>query len=254
MQAILKGEDKALDQGVLSYPRLGSLTIGKGKLLDITVVDIGKRPHATLSVLEASRRSGRVIFSEDVPTGAIVGLRMTSCSSNLTCEPQTFGTRVAIPGRGSSATWSWKLTAHSPGPASVGISAATYAGTSSVILRTELVTINVQVPTTSAFERAQSARRRSHDVSNTVGLIGKTFALIVAAFTAIGALASGFLAIFRWLRRSKEKRKEKKAVVAARAEARRREQEKKQEQQEIARQKQEERERQKQDPAWQKPT
>src|SRR6266581_1740760 len=58
LQATLLHDDNALDQGVLSYPRSGALTTGDRKRLDVTVEDIGRHPHATLSVAEASRKSG----------------------------------------------------------------------------------------------------------------------------------------------------------------------------------------------------
>lgn len=70
----LEHDYRALDKGVLSYPRLGLLTPGKPVTLSVTITDIGRHPHVIFSAKEASRLSGRVVFSKDVPPAPLSDL------------------------------------------------------------------------------------------------------------------------------------------------------------------------------------
>jgi hypothetical protein len=83
-----------------------------------------------------------VVYPRDVPTGGIVGLRLT-CSASVYCQALS-SPRQAVIGF-SSQTWDWNLTPLEAGPQFVTMTATTYDGTSSIVVDEEVIPVSLTV-------------------------------------------------------------------------------------------------------------
>jgi hypothetical protein len=206
--ARLQADDKALDQGQLSYVRPGTLTTGTPAELRVTVQDIGLHPGHLLTIRDASSITGQVIYPRDVPTGGIVGLQITTCG-NLACQAQN-DARQAIVGKGSVASWEWLLTPRNAGAALVVIRASTYDGNSSTVLREEIVDIRLTTKASPALRHHRQAQHRSHEITATKNFIDTAAGLITTIGGAVVVVAGGVTWVLA--RRQKKKKKKKKTT------------------------------------------
>lgn len=207
--ARLQADDKALDQGQLSYVRPGTLMTGAPAELRVTVQDIGLHPGHLLTIRDASSTTGQVIYPRDVPTGGIVGLQITTCG-NLACQAQS-DTRQAIVGKGTGASWEWRLTPRNPGPALVVIRASTYDGNSSTVLREEIVNIRLTTKASPALRHHRQAQHRSHEITATKNFIDTAAGLITTIGGAVVVVAGGITWVLARRKKKKKKRKKKPA-------------------------------------------
>jgi hypothetical protein len=178
----LLADDKALDRGMLKYQAPRSLATGAGAVLTVQVTDLGR--HAESSALP--RYHGWVVYPDDVPTGAILGVR-ASCS-DLTCAAQS-ATRQSVLVPGESVGWSWQLSGQAPGTAHIWLVATTYDQNSNISLHeTQPIEITVVVTATPGYW----ATKIGNVMKAVIGLVG------------FGALVTAAGWIWRRLRRKKQ--------------------------------------------------
>jgi hypothetical protein len=108
----------ALDSGILGYQAPVTMQTGAQATLVVEVTDIGKGVPGT-----TQPPSGFVYARQDVPTGAIVGVQ-ASCQ-DVTCATDSSG-RQPVLTSAMTGTWSWTISAQSPGTAQVDLVATTY--------------------------------------------------------------------------------------------------------------------------------
>src|ERR1017187_6898698 len=152
VQQHLSQDERALDKGVLTYTALPSLKTDEPTTLTASVTDLGKHPDGGMTAQAYSEPTGLAVYSENVPTGGIVGLHLTC--TNIYCQALS-SARQAIVGTDTSRSWSWNLTPLRPGPTSVIITASTYDGISSIVLNQEIIPVSVKVekgPWWAAFD------------------------------------------------------------------------------------------------------
>ena len=143
LQERLSKDEQALDKGVLTYPALPTLKTGLPTNLTVTVMDAGKSPQGSKTITRIASLFGTVVYPRDVPTGGIVGLRLT-CTANLYCQALS-SVKQAVVGVGASQTWSWNLTPLGSEPMSATITASTYDGTTDTVLNEEIIPISLKV-------------------------------------------------------------------------------------------------------------
>lgn len=178
----LLADDKALDRGMLRYQAPRSLATGAGAVLTVQVTDLGR--HAESSA--PPRYRGWVVYPDDVPTGAILGVR-ASCS-DVACAAQS-ATRQSVLVPGESAGWSWQLSARAPGTAHVWLVATTYDQNSNISLH-EMQPIEITVVVTAT--PGYWATKIGSVMKALIGLVG------------FGALVTAAGWIWRRLRKKKQ--------------------------------------------------
>jgi energy-converting hydrogenase Eha subunit C len=161
---------RKLDRGVLAYSALTTVPVRQVASFEVEVTDVGRGPE-TSAFTRQSR--GWVIDQQNVPTGGTVGVGL-ACGAGVTCVPRTSPARQAILGPGRSATWTWNITARSPGDDEILITAISYRDNSRVVASQTAVAAVVNVRSTPlyALEAAVDARKE------------------VAAFVAAAVLAT----------------------------------------------------------------
>jgi hypothetical protein len=178
----LLADDKALDRGMLKYQAPRSLATGAGAVLTVQVTDLGR--HAGSSALPRYR--GWVVYPDDVPTGAILGVR-ASCR-DLACAADS-ATRQSVLVPGESVGWSWQLSAQAPGTAHIWLVATTYDQNSNISLHeTQPIEITVVVTATPGYW----ATKIGNVMKAVIGLVG------------FGALVTAAGWIWRRLRKKKQ--------------------------------------------------
>ncbi|HUN32701.1 MAG TPA: hypothetical protein VMU95_11870 [Trebonia sp.] len=180
-QVHLVADVNALDSGVLGYQAPATMPTGADATLIVEVTDVGKGAPGT-----ASLPTGFTYARQDVPTGAIVGVS-ASCQG-VTCGPDT-PERQPVLTPGSTADWSWTLSAQGPGTAHVLLTAATYDQDTNIALHvTQPIDIAIAVTATPGYWVSQAG-------TWTKGALG---------FIGFGAIAGAV----RWqLRRNRKKRR-----------------------------------------------
>jgi hypothetical protein len=132
LQQRLSQDEEALDRGVLTYPEPPTLKTDRPFMLSVTITDTGKHPRGTMSAARYSSDTRLVVYPNNVPTGGIVGVKMT-CG------------RLAIVGTGNSQSWTWNLTPLRSGQQFATITVDTYDGTGNTILSQEIIVVGLQV-------------------------------------------------------------------------------------------------------------
>lgn len=147
-----------LDRGVLTYSELTALQVRQAASFDVVVTDVGRGPQTSAF---ARQSRGRLVAPQDVPTGGTVSVQVI-CSAELECTPRTSSPRQAILGAGRSATWTWRITARSPGDAQILVTAVSYRGHSRVVASQMSVAAGVRVRSTPLYtlEAAFDARKK----------------------------------------------------------------------------------------------
>jgi Superinfection immunity protein len=150
-------DHRKLDRGVLAYSALTTIQARQAAVFQVQVTDVGQGPE-TNAFTRQSR--GWVVDAQNVPTGGTVRVQV-ACGAGLGCTPRTSSPRQAILHPGQSATWTWNITARSPGADQVLITAVSYRGDSSVVASQTSVTTVMKVQSTPLYslEAAFDARR-----------------------------------------------------------------------------------------------
>jgi hypothetical protein len=248
-QRNIRADERALDRGMLTYPSPAGHRAGRQFTLRVTVTDVGRYPRGTVTAAELSGKLGLVVYAGDIPTGANVGLVIVS-SSNLSWQSLMTSAIQPVAGSGSSRTWEWRITPKTPGPASLLLDASTYGASTSTALVQVHIPIAMTVVNSSAFARAQTRRRRTHDIHEALSDIEGLAELLIA----VGGAAAVVFGAWRWMvrlaarRRGKAEIKPQQEITEEQVAERRR-----QEGEASARQR-EETEAQKQDPVWRRPS
>jgi Superinfection immunity protein len=150
-------DHRKLDRGVLAYSALTTMQAQQDVSFEVQVTDVG-RARETTAFTRQSR--GWVIDAQNVPTGGTVSVQI-ACGAGLACVPRTSSPRQAILRPGRSATWTWNITARSPGDDQVLITAVSYRGNSRVVASQTSVAAVVKVRSTLLYrlEAAFDARK-----------------------------------------------------------------------------------------------
>jgi Superinfection immunity protein len=160
-------DHRRLDRGVLAYSVLAAMQARQAALLAVEVTDVGRGPE-TSAFTRQSR--GWTVDRQNVPTGGTVSVQII-CSAELACASRTSSARQAILRPGRSATWTWDITARSPGDAQILITAVSYRGDSRVVASQMSVATGVKVRSTTplyTLEAAFDARKKAVLVSAAV--------------------------------------------------------------------------------------
>jgi hypothetical protein len=173
-------DHRRLDRGVLAYSALTPMQARQAASLKVEVTDVGRGPE-TSAFIRQSR--GWTVDRQNVPTSGTVRVQII-CSAELTCTSRT-SARQAILRPGRSATWTWDITARSPGDAQILITAVSYRGDSRVVASQTSVATGVKVRSTPLYnlEAAVDARKKA--------------VLISAAALAAAVLLGGAVALDR---------------------------------------------------------
>ena len=139
-----------LDSGVLTYSRLTTMNTGESTEFSVSVTDTGMTPKGVIPAQEVSALIGRVVYPDDVPTGGYVGVQITSCVG-LSCQSQSTPTQ-AVAVVNQVAWWYWLVTAVKSGPAVISLTAATYEGLSTKVLKAETIIVNVNVRSSKSYQ------------------------------------------------------------------------------------------------------
>jgi Superinfection immunity protein len=152
-------DHRRLDRGVLAYRALTTMQVRQAASLEVEVTDVGRGPETSAF---ARQSRGWVVDRQNVPTGGSVSVQI-ACGAGLTCMPRTSPARQAILGPGRSATWTWNITARSPGADQVLITAVSYRGDSRVVASQTSAAAVVKVQSTPLYtlEAAVDARRKA---------------------------------------------------------------------------------------------
>lgn len=163
---LLKDHHPRLDRGVLTYSDLAAMQVRQATPFDVVVTDVGRGPETSAF---ARRFRGRLVDPQAVPTGGTVSVQII-CSAELTCTPRTSSPGQAIRGAGRSATWSWDITARSPGNAQILVTVVSYRGRSRVVASQTSVATGVNLRSTPLYtlEAAFDARKKAVFVSAAV--------------------------------------------------------------------------------------
>lgn len=178
----LLADDKALDRGMLKYQAPRMLATGAGAVLTVQVTDLGRHPESSA----LPRYHGWVVYPDDVPTGAILGVHATC--SGLACAAQS-AKRQPVLAQGESVSWFWQVSALAPGTAHIWLIATTYDQNSNISLHeTNPIEITVQVTATPGYW----ATKIGNVMKAVIGLVG------------FGALVTAAGWIWRRLRKKKQ--------------------------------------------------
>ncbi len=150
-------DHRRLDRGVLAYSALTTLQVRQATSFEVQVTDVG-RGRETSAFIRHSR--GWVVDRQNVPTGGTVSVQI-ACGAGLTCPPRTSSARQAILRPGRSATWTWDITARSPGADQILITAVSYRADSRVVASQTSVATVTKVQSTPLYnlEAAFDARK-----------------------------------------------------------------------------------------------
>jgi hypothetical protein len=174
-------DHRKLDRGVLAYSALTAMQARQAAPFEVEVTDVGRGPE-TSAFIRQSR--GWTVDRQNVPTSGTVRVQII-CSAELACASRTSSARQAILRPGRSATWTWDITARSPGNAQILITAVSYRGDSRVVASQTSVATGVKVRSTPLYnlEAAVDARKKA--------------VLISAAALAAAVLLGGAVALDR---------------------------------------------------------
>jgi hypothetical protein len=192
----LRNDDEALDRGVLSYTALTEINVRQSTTFAVEVTDTGR---GTATGAYVSEVDGMIVDPQDVPTNAQVGVT-AQCFGSVTCTPRSGRPEQTIINVGQSGSWSWNVSAVSPGRAQIVLTATTYDTATNIDLHTTAVTVNVAVHSTFAYTVDSG-----FDEAKT---------LILAAAAAVAVIAGAISAMLA-LRRTKKKKKRKSTKSAA---------------------------------------
>jgi hypothetical protein len=176
----LLSDVSALDSGVLGYQAPVTMQTGAQATLIVEVTDIGQGGPGT-----APLPSGFVYARQDVPTGAIVGVQ-ASCQ-DVTCDTDT-SERQPVLMSAMTGTWSWTISALSPGTAHMVLVATTYDQNTDIPLHvTAPIDIAITVTATPGYWVSEAG----------------DWTKAVLGFIGFGAIASAV----QWLWRHRRKQK-----------------------------------------------
>lgn len=185
---------QSLDRGVLSYTKVQSLKTAATLLFKITVTDAGRGKQ----LAPLTQFDGMTIYPADVPTGGIVGVQIVTCQ-NLTCQSLS-DLQQPVLSKGDQADWYWNITAGTPGHAAITLRADTYDQGSTQTLHSEIININVNVVSTSAFDSQQTREKIANATKGIAGDI-ETIGAIATAIVAVGGIV-GWIVMQKRKRRS----------------------------------------------------
>ena len=150
-------DHRRLDRGVLAHSALTTMQARQAALFEVRVTDVGQGPETTAFTRQSR---GWVVDAQNVPTGGAVRVQI-ACGAGLACVPRTSSARQSILRPGRSATWTWNITARSPGADQILITAISYRGDSPVVASQTSVATVVKVQSTPLYnlEAAFDARR-----------------------------------------------------------------------------------------------
>ena len=185
--ATLLKDEKSLDRGVLTYSRIRSLKTAAMTQFKVVVTDIGRGPQLG----QVTESNGMAVYQEDVPTGGIIGVQIVRCQ-HLTCQSESSPRQPVLVPNGN-ATWYWRITAGTPGPAEIILRTDTYDQGSDVILSERIVHINVKVVPTTAYRNRQEHAKITGTTKSIVGDI-LTIGSVATSILAIGGIVGWFIA------------------------------------------------------------
>jgi hypothetical protein len=188
--ARLLADRRALDRGVLSYSRIGSLATATTASFEVTVIDVGNGPQ----LAQVTEFNGMDVYQQDVPTGGIVGVQIVNCA-NLTCTSESNLMQPVLE-KGQQADWLWTITAGTPGPALITLRADTYDQGSTQTLSEEVINVNVKVFSTSAFNQQQSHKKIVAVAKNVYGGI-EVAGVVAGAVLAVGGIVGWIIMMAR---------------------------------------------------------
>jgi hypothetical protein len=188
----LEHDQKSLDRGVLAYTQINALDVGTQVSFAVKITDIGRTPPPETFV---EKFIGWVIDTQDVPTGAIMSV--TASCAGVQCEPETTQVRQPVDDLADSdkGTWSWELSAESPGPARITLTATTWLQNTNTPLAVETVPIAIVVQNTAGHQTSTVTKAVTGSVGGVIRWIGS------------GALLAGIAAVWGWLRKRRQARR-----------------------------------------------
>jgi uncharacterized cupredoxin-like copper-binding protein len=119
--ARLAQNDAQLDRGMLTYTPVKSVRSGKSVEFHITVTDVG---HGAELTSVPTMYHDQAVDPYDVPAAAEVSVQII-CADGLSCQSQTAQLSQFVD-PGHQGSWTWRVTGQTPGPAMIGIIAASY--------------------------------------------------------------------------------------------------------------------------------
>jgi hypothetical protein len=189
----LRNDIRALDQGVLTYTRLGTLQVGENAEFSVWVTDIGKpQPKQVASARETSKQIGVTVYPWDVPTGGYVEVQMTTCS-NLTCHRQSSPSPQLVEPYQRVAQWEWLISAKAPGPALISLTVDTYKESTAELLKEETVVVNVKVQASKNHTPTGRPSPTRQPVASGGGGSSNAVTIWAAVIVAIGGIIGGWL-------------------------------------------------------------
>lgn len=191
--ATLQHDKESLDRGVLTYSPINRLKTATSKTFKVVVTDVGRGPQQ----ITLHTASGMIVYQQDVPTGASVGVEIVNCG-DLICKAES-SDRQLILQPGEAADWFWLITAGQPGPAEITLRVDTYDQGSQQILTERVINISGSVLTTAAFQRQQSNRVIATVAHNGIS-VTETIGTLAGSLTAIAGALGGIIV---WRRRRK---------------------------------------------------
>ena len=204
--ARLSQDRQSLDRGVLAYSSIGNLKTAATAQFQVTVTDTGKGPQTA----RLTSFNGMTVYQRDVPTGGIVGVQIVACE-NLTCHSES-GTTQPVLEKGQQAQWFWTITAGTPGPAVITLRADTYDQGTAQSLSEEIVTVDLRVVATAAFNTQQNHAKIATVTDSVVGDI-ETIGSIAGAIVAVGGIV-GWVIMMRRKRKAKARKAEARKAKA----------------------------------------
>ena len=198
----LISDTKSLIPGILTYTDVGPLQTGADTSFTVTVSGTaGVRTTNASPSGQPSPQDGTYTYPSEVKVGATIGVQVL-CSGAITCTAES-SQRQNVLTSTDSKSWTWDLTAGSPGTATVTVVATTYDQDSdSILTETPPISQTVTITATSGYVWQRIA-------SWLQWLIG---------FVGAGAIFSAGTWIFRRLRK-RYAEKQSPVDAAPRAEA-----------------------------------
>jgi hypothetical protein len=188
VETAIRQDMGVLDRGVLTYSELGTLYTDESTEFSVSVTDIGKTPpKQTIPAQEVSKIVGRVVYPQNVPTGGYVGVHITSCH-NLSCQSQS-ATRQAVAVIDQVAWWYFLITTETPGRSLISLTADTYDGTSTNVLKEETILVSVNVQAAKSYQPPSSAAAAG-PVTNSGGPSTPVWVWVTIGVGLIGALGA----------------------------------------------------------------
>jgi hypothetical protein len=171
------GQDqKSLDHGALAHRKVPALHAGAQEPFTVTITDTGKhpRPGDPLANLR-----GWLVDDRDVPAGGMISVTASCDEVKLKCEPESPARQTVVAGPWSG-TWTWQLSALSPGVTHITLVVTAYDQNTQVTLaETAPKEITISIHATTSYRVKALAKK----LSGLLGWIGPALLFAGAAAT-----------------------------------------------------------------------